>query len=85
MITAAETKLDCSFLTMQFNIEGYYTIALDRYKYRGGILLYMLDDISSKFISMRNPTIEGFFIESNLRKQKWFLCCTYVSMLFVES
>ena len=26
---------------------------------------------------MRNSTIEGFFIELNLRKKKWLLCCTY--------
>ena len=31
MIT--ETKLDDSFPTMQFNIEGYYTFRLDRNEY----------------------------------------------------
>ena len=37
MIT--QTKLDDSFPTMQFNIEGYYTFRLDRNEYEGGILL----------------------------------------------
>ena len=75
MIT--ETKLDDSFPTMQFNIEGYHTFRLDRNEYGGGILLYVRDDIPSKFIPMKNSTIEGFFIELNLRKKKWLLCCTY--------
>ena len=26
---------------------------------------------------MKNSTIESFFIELNLRKKKWLLCCTY--------
>ena len=60
MIT--ETKLNDSFPTMQFNIEGYCTFRLDRNKYRGGILLYVQDDIPSKIIPMKNSTIKGFFI-----------------------
>ena len=43
----------------------------------GGILPYVRDDIPSKFIPMKNSTIESFFIELNLRKKKWILCCTY--------
>ena len=61
MIT--ETKSDDSFPTMQFNIERYHTFGLDRNKYGGGILLYVRDDIPSKFIPMRNSTIESFFME----------------------
>ena len=74
MIT--ETKLDDSFLTMQFNIEGFFIFRLDQNEYGAGILLYVRDDIPSKFIPMKNSTIEGFFIELNLRKKKWLLCCT---------
>ena len=62
---------------MQFNIEGYHTFRLVRNKYGGGTLIYVRDDIPSKFIPMKNSTIEGFFIELNLRKKKWLLCCTY--------
>ena len=61
MIT--ETKSDDSFPTMQFNIERYHTFGLDRNKYGGGILLYVRDDIPSKFIPMRNSTIESFFMK----------------------
>ena len=75
MIT--ETKLDDSFPTMQFNIEGYYTFRLDRNEYGGGILLYVRDDIPSKFIPMKNSSIEGFFIELDWRIKKWLFCSTY--------
>ena len=61
MIT--ETKVDDSFPTMQRNIERYHTFGLDRNKYGGRILLYVRDDIPSKFIPMKNSTIESFFIE----------------------
>ena len=42
-----------------------------------GILKYVRDDIPCKLIPMRNSTIEGFFIELKLRKNKWLLCCSY--------
>ena len=75
MIT--ETKLEDSFPTMQLNIEGYHTLRLDRNEYGGGTLLYVRDDTPTKFIPTKNSTIEGFFIELNLRKKKWLLCSTY--------
>ena len=55
-----EIKLDDSFPTMQFNIEGYYTFKLDQNEYGGGMLLYMREDIPSKLIPRKNSTIEGF-------------------------
>ena len=58
MIT--ETKLDDSFPTMQFNIEGYYTFRLDRNEYGGGILLYVQDDIPSKLIPMKTLPLKVF-------------------------
>ena len=72
-----DTKLDDYFPTMQLNMEEYYTFRLDRNEYGGGILLYVRDDILSKLIPMKNSTIQGFFIELNLRKEKRLLCCTY--------
>ena len=72
-----KAKLDDSFPTMQFNIEGHHTFRLDRNEYGGGILVCVRDDIPSKFIPMKNSTIEGIFVKLNLRKKKWLLCCTY--------
>ena len=76
MITV--TKLDNSFPAMLFNIEGYYTFKLDRNEYGGDILLYVRDDIPSQLIPMKNSTIEGFFMELNLRKKKCLLCYTFI-------
>ena len=39
--------------------------------------MYVRDDIPCKLIPMRNSTIEGFFIELKLRKNKWLLCGSY--------
>ena len=41
-------------------------------------MLYVRNDIPSKIISTSFPPhIECFFVEINLRKKKWLLCCSY--------
>ena len=66
-----ETKLDDSFLSMQFFIEGYGPLyRLDRNSHGGGILVYVREGIPCKVIPMKNCTIKGFFIELNLRSIK---------------
>ena len=65
-----ETKLGESFPTVQFNIEGYYTFRSDRNEYRGGILLYVRDDNPSKFIPIKNSTIQVFFHRTEFQKKE---------------
>ena len=77
MLMISETKLDESFPSMQFNIDGYNIFRSDQNAKGDGILMYVRDDIPCKLIPMRNSTIEGFFIELKLRKKKWLLCCSY--------
>ena len=72
----SETKLDESFPSMQFNIDGYNIFRSDRNAKGGGILAYAQNDISCKLIPMRNSTIEAFFKELKLRKKKLLLCCS---------
>ena len=43
----------------------------------GSIMLYVREDIPSKFLSVENQPIEGFYVEINLRKKKWLLFGTY--------
>ena len=75
MIT--ETKLDSSFPDSQILIKGYSTpYRLDRNCNGGGILIYIREDIPSKAVNNK-LSIEGLFLEINLRKKKWLLCCTY--------
>ena len=40
------------------------------------MLLYIPEDISSKLI-LTKMKIDGFFVEINLRKKRWLLCCSY--------
>ena len=70
ILMISETKTDNSFPTMQFHIEGYCIYRLDRHEYGGGILVYVREDIPSKLIPMQSSSIEGFFIELNLRCKK---------------
>ena len=71
MIT--ETKLDSSFPDSQFLIKGYSTpYRLDRNCNGGGILIYIREDIPYKAVNNK-LSIEGLFVEINLRKKKWLL------------
>ena len=73
----SETKLDESFSSMDFNIDGYDYLRSDRNATGGGILVDVRDDFPCKLIPMRNSTTEGFFVELKLRKRKWLLFCSY--------
>ena len=77
ILMISETKLDSSFPKGQFQLHGYSEpYRLDRNGYGAGILLYIREDIPSKIIESK-MNIEGFFIELNLRRKKWLLCCSY--------
>ena len=49
----SETKIDNSFPTMEFHIEGYCVFRSERSEYGGGILVYVREDIPSKLISIK--------------------------------
>ena len=68
ILMISETKTDNSFSPIQFHFEGYCIYRLDRNKYGGGILVYV-----------QSSSIEGFFIELNLRCKRWLLSCSYNS------
>ena len=80
ILILTETKLDESFRTIQFLIEGYSKpFRLDRNRNGGGLLVYIREDIPSKELKSHTlaEDIEGIFIEINLRKCKWLLFATY--------
>ena len=65
ILLISKTKLDASFPTSQYLINGYsFRYRLDR------------NDIPSKLITANLPNIEGFFLEINLRKKKWVISCS---------
>ena len=70
MLIISETKLDDSFPTSQFELNGFGTpYRYDKNSKGGGILLYVREDISSKLLKNSFETeIESISIELNLRK-----------------
>ena len=73
----SETKLDNSFPVGQFLIDDYGPpIRLDRDIHRGGLMLFIREDIPCKLLSLENKSMEGFYVEINLQKTKWLLCCS---------
>ena len=71
-----ESKLDDSYPISQFLIDVYSEpFRLDRNCNRGGLLIYIREDIPSKqlFDYSLPDDIEGLFIELNFRKSKWLL------------
>ena len=76
ILLISETKIDSSFPTAQFQIEGYTTYRFDRNANGGGILLYIREDVPSTLLNF-DMSIESFYIEIDIRKKKWLLVGTY--------
>ena len=77
ILVLQETKIDHTFPVNQFIIEGYSPpFRRDRTCMGGGILVYVKENISAKILNILE-TIEGIFIELNLKCNKWLLFCTY--------
>ena len=74
----SETRLDDSFATGQFSINGFNEpIRQDRNKNCDGNLLYIREDKSTKVFIETLP-IDRFYIEINLHNKKWWLLsCSY--------
>ena len=50
LLLISETKIDSSFPTAQFHIDGYTIHRRDRDENGGGLLLYVREDVSSAFL-----------------------------------
>ena len=80
LVMISETKLDSSFRDHQFYMKSYLKPKRpDRNSKRGGIIVYVREDIPSKLInsSCTDHEKEYFLVELNLRKQKWLIICNY--------
>ena len=79
ILMISETKLDSTFPSNQFTIEGYAApIRFDRNSRRGGIILYIREDIPARLVTISLPkNFEEFFAELNLRKKKILMSCSY--------
>ena len=75
----SETRLDETFPAAQFSLQGFCDpYRFDRNRNGGGIMLYIREGIPSRLLEkkLRNNR-EYLFVEINLRKKKWLLCCPY--------
>ena len=78
ILMISETKMYDSFPVGQFFIEGFCTpYRLDRNSKGGGILLHVKEDIPSNLITVDISPIESFYVELNLRNNKWLINCSY--------
>ena len=79
LLVVNETKLDSSFPSSQFTMEGYSTYRLDRDRNGGGILVFIREDIPCKILQEHNlpEGIEALPIEINLRKTTFLLLAIY--------
>ena len=80
VLMIAETKIDATFPTGQFVIEGFATpFRLDRNANGGGLLVYVRSDIPSHQLNSFkfSEGVECISFEINLRKKKWALFSVY--------
>ena len=75
-----ETKLDESYPTSQFKMNGFETAyRLDRNTHGGVVMIYIREHLPCKLIQFSNKPndIQGIFFELALRKNKWLLVGGY--------
>ena len=79
ILMMSESKLDGIFPSSQFQICFRASYRLDRNDRGGGILLFVRESLITRLLSRYSfpHDIEILFIELNLRKKKWLICCCY--------
>ena len=78
VLLVSEKKLMIVFPMEFFLIDGFSTpYRLDRDSNGGGLMLSAREDIPSNLVEAEAKPTEGFYIELNLRNDKWLLNCSY--------
>ena len=78
VLVISDTELDAFFPNDQFKIPGFSTpFRRDRDQYGGGLLVFVREDIPANHLSSESTPIECIFVELNLRKKNWLMCCIY--------
>ena len=68
ILLMSETKIDSSFPTAQFHIDGYIIYRSDRNENGGGLLLYIRDDVPSDLLKI-DPNFGAFYVGLNIKIQ----------------
>ena len=75
VLITPDTKIDFSFSSSQFLVEGLLMhFRFERNRHCGRIDVYIRDDTLTRH--RHSHDIEGAFIEVNLRKTKWLIFAT---------
>ena len=80
ILIVTETKMDLSFSSSRFSMEGFLMpFRFDRNRSDGVVTVYVWDDILSKQLTKHKLTDEkeDVFIEVNLRKTVWLIFGNY--------
>ena len=78
VLTISETKIDDIIPVGQFFIEGFcIQYRLDCNSKGESVLLYVREDIPLNLITVDISPIESFYVELNLRNNKWLINCSY--------
>ena len=78
ILMISETKIDESFPLGQFNVNGFNApFRLDRNSNGEGIMFFVREGIPAKLIASETALVEGLYVEVKLKKQKWFISCSY--------
>ena len=76
ILVITETKIDNSYPSSQFEIDGFnIPFRLNRDEHGGGILIYVKENIPCKLLKNHGliSNFEGIFFEINLGKNKWLI------------
>ena len=75
----SESKLDHTFPSNQFRINGYKVLRLDRNRFGGGLILYINENIPCKLLQehIHPPSFEVIAIEFYQNNQNWLLLGLY--------
>ena len=78
VLMISETKIYDSFPLGNFLIDGFSKpYRLDCDSLGGGILLYVTEGIPMNLLEVETKPIESFYVEINLRNDKWLMNCSY--------
>ena len=80
IVSIAETKIEASFPSAQFVLDGYHLpYHMDVTERKGGILVYVKSSIQSLRLTCGNlcDSTQAIPFEINLRKEKWLVISGY--------
>ena len=81
VLLISETKLDASFPSSQFILDGITPpYRLDRAQQGGGIMLFIREDIPSELLNADTSVSGNLPVEINLRSKKWLISGFYCSV-----